>query len=85
MRILLYLLEIAFLYGLFQIGRGMVVHQERWARYLAHDERRSTRLRSFFLYGGRIFEWLALIWGFLDVVAILILATGYLSDLALGM
>lgn len=85
LRLLRLLLEIILLYGVFQLGKLMIARDRNWARYLLRDSKTSDKLEHFFLYCGRTFQWLAAIWGFVDAVAILVLATGLLTDMALGL
>ena len=85
MHILRLLLEITFLYGVFQFGRLMVARDRNWARHLLRGSKTSEKLAHFFLYCGKTFQWLAAVWGFLDAVALLVLLTGLLTDMALGL
>lgn len=85
LRLLRLLLEITLLFGVFQFGKLMIARDRNWARYLLRDSKTSEKLARVFLYCGRTFQWLAAIWGFVDAVAIVVLATGLLTDMALGL
>ena len=71
MRVLWYLLGVLAFCGLFALGRLMTARGQRWED--AHQHGRGVR--KIFLYGGRIFQVVGLVWGFLDAVAVLVLGT----------
>ncbi|MFP5236119.1 MAG: hypothetical protein ACLGSD_09460 [Acidobacteriota bacterium] len=85
LRLLRLLLEITLLYGVFQLGKLMIARDRSWAHHLLRGSETSQKLENFFLYCGRTFQWLAAVWGLIDVVAILVLLTGMLTDMALGL
>jgi len=68
-----YLLGVILFCGVFQLGRLMTRLSQKWAdsspRRIPHPE----SVEKVFLYGGRIFQVVALVWGFLDAVSVLVL------------
>ena len=71
MRVLGYLLGVLAFCGVFVLGRLMAAKGQRWEDELQHG----VSVRKFFLYGGRFFQVVALVWGFLDAVAVVVLAS----------
>ncbi len=71
MRVLFYLLGVLAFCGLFWLGRLMTARGQRWEDELEHR----VAVRKFFLYGGRIFQVVGLVWGFLDAVAVVVLGS----------
>ncbi len=79
MRILIYLLSILVLWGLFELG-GIAIQQSReWALERARRSPHKETLRKSFFLSGKIMQTVAVVWGFLDIVAVLLL----LADFAL--
>lgn len=73
MRILMYMLSIAVLCGVFELGSIAIQQSREWALACAPQSRRNETLRKSFFYSGKIMQTVAIIWGFLDVVAVLVL------------
>ncbi|HWA93401.1 MAG TPA: hypothetical protein VG844_02280 [Terracidiphilus sp.] len=71
MRVFEYLLGVLAFCGLFALGRLMTARGQRWENELQHR----VAMRKFFLYGGRIFQVVGLVWGFLDAVAVVVLGS----------
>jgi hypothetical protein len=87
MRILRYLLEMAFLCGVFEVGNLIIDHDRSWARALKnllHSSAPDDGLYNFFLYGGRIFQVVAAVWAFLDAVAVMVLIPDWFNTLIFG-
>lgn len=76
MRVLEYLLGVLFFCGVYLLGRWMTRQSQRWDHTAAQTLARHTSVRKFFLYGGRIFQVVGVIWGFLDAVSVLVLGLG---------
>lgn len=68
-----YLLGVLLFCGVFQLGKFMTKQSESWAdsplRRIIHPESAG----KIFLYGGRVFQVVAVVWGFLDAVSVLVL------------
>lgn len=84
MLILRHIFRIVLCCGLFVLGKTMVLGQHRWAAMLAQRQVSSRRACKFFLYGGRTFEVVGFVWGFLEVVAVMVLTSGWVTALILG-
>jgi hypothetical protein len=63
----------------------MVDKREHLAIALSDSPDTGVRLCKFFLYGGRIVEGVAAVWGFLEAVAVMILMGGWIIDLLITM
>jgi hypothetical protein len=85
MRILLHLGGIAFFCGLYFLGKLMIGHREGWAEALKNFPVSNGHLCKLFLYSGRTFEGFALVCGFLEVVAVMILSCGWIIDMLVAM
>lgn len=83
MRILLHLAGVLLFCCLFILGRLMIEGREICAQTLAHIPCSYAHLCKFFLYGGRIFVGLAVVLGFIEFVAVMILTSGWVVDLLL--
>ena len=59
----------------------MVVDSRARARALTRRAASSGRVSKFFLYSGNFFEVVAVVGGFVEAVAVMVLASGWLVDL----
>lgn len=84
MRILGHLLNILIFLSIFAIGKFMIVWNRRWAHAVARDPNTVHDMSKFFLYGGKTFEVLGAVATGVDSIAILVLCSHYLLDLAAG-
>ena len=84
MPILKHTVGLVVLIALFVLGMTMVEYRNQWAHSISHGSISSRRLCNFFMYGGRIFQWMGALLGFLEAVAVTILVSGWLIDLAVG-
>jgi hypothetical protein len=76
MLILKYLLGVLVFCGLFLLGKSMIDHSRSWAAVFAYGNGRpepSVAQRNIFVYSGRIFQFVAVIGGFIDAVSVLVL------------
>lgn len=68
-----YLLGVMLFCGVFLLGKLMTKQSQKWvdssSRRILHPE----SVGKVFLYGGRIFQVVAVVWGFLDAVSLLVL------------
>jgi hypothetical protein len=80
MRILFYLLSILVLWGIFELGSMAIQQSREWSLRLDHHTPRKETLRKSFVVSGKILQTVALIWGFLDVVAVLLLLTDFVAQ-----
>ncbi|MDE3201067.1 MAG: hypothetical protein KGN79_09105 [Acidobacteriota bacterium] len=71
MRVLFYLLGVLAFCGMFWLGRLMTARGQRWE----DENQHGAGTRKIFLYGGRIFQVVGLVWGFLDAVAVVVLGS----------
>lgn len=69
---------------LFILGKVMSEGRAEWAGYLWRIPVPAQHLCKIFLYSGKMFEMLALIGAFLEVVVVMILAGGWVIDLLVG-
>ncbi len=81
MYIFMHVAGVVLLFCLFLLGKMMAEGRETWAEALAGIPVRNAYLCNFFLYGGRIFEGVAMVWGLLEVVAVMILTSGWIIDM----
>lgn len=79
MRILIYLLSILVLWGVFELGSLAIQQSREWSLELAPGSTHKETLRKSFFLSGKIMQTVAVVWGFLDIVAVLLL----LADFAL--
>lgn len=70
---------------LFVLGKIMSEGHAEWAAFLWRIPLPAQHLCKLFLYTGKIFELLAFIGAFLEVVAVMILAGGWLIDILVGL
>lgn len=84
MRILTYVLGVAMFYVIFKLGNVIAEYRNQWAGALLHDPKSREGLSKFFYVSGRLFQSTAVVLGFLDFVAVLVLLSGALTDLAMG-
>jgi len=81
MQIWRHLLGMAICCVLFVAGKLMVEDCRRWAGALTSHAASSGRVSKIFLFSGKFFETVALIAGFIETVAVMVLASGWLIDL----
>ena len=84
MLILRHILRMALCCGVYFLGKAMVISQHRWAAIVTQRQVSSQRLSKFFLYSGRTFEVVGFVWGFLEVVAVVILTSGWVTEMLVG-
>jgi hypothetical protein len=76
MLVLKYFVGVLIFCGVFLLGKSMIEHSKEWASTLAlkgrHSEPSLTQ-RKIFVYSGRIFQLVAVIFGFIDAVSVLVL------------
>lgn len=84
MRLVFHVTAVIFLFCLLLLGKLMVESREVWAQALAHIPVSDALICKFFLYSGRIFMGVAVVWGLLEVVAVMILTNGWVIDLLVG-
>ena len=77
MHALKYFVGVVFFCGIFLLGKLMVQNSPKWANalQLSYPSVARKRTQLFFVYAGRILEVVALMWGFLDAISVLLLAT----------
>ncbi|MFP5209727.1 MAG: hypothetical protein ACLGRW_10600 [Acidobacteriota bacterium] len=80
MLILRHFLRALFFLGAFLLGSLMVEYTEAFPARPAP----SGRIHKLFRFGGRTFQLVSAVGGLLDVVALLLLITGWFSELLLG-
>jgi hypothetical protein len=81
MQIWRHLLGIGLACALFLAGRLMVAGGRKWADAMTRHARSSGTVSKIFLYCGRFFEMVAVVGGFIEVVAVTVLTCGLLIDL----
>ncbi len=81
MQIWRHLLGVALCCALFLAGRLMVEDCRKWAGVLTRHAASSGRVSKIFLYGGKFFETVAVIAGFVESVAVMVLASGWLIEM----
>jgi len=84
MQIWRHLVGVVLCLTLFVAGNLMVVSGRKRAKALTQRAATSGRMSKFFLYSGKIFEVVAVIAGFVETVAVMVLASGWLIDLVTG-
>jgi len=70
-----YLLGVVFFFSVYLLGKLMAEESRKWALALASRFPSHGLLRQFFICCGRIFQVVAVVWGFLDAVSALVLLT----------
>jgi hypothetical protein len=78
MRIAYHFVSIAVFSLVFLLGGWMAKESAPWSAALASRSAPRGALKDAFTYSGRIFQVVAVVWAFLDVISIVILATEYL-------
>ncbi|HEU4634662.1 MAG TPA: hypothetical protein VFS41_00680 [Edaphobacter sp.] len=76
MLVLKYFAGVLIFCGVFLLGKSMIEHSRGWASAFAMKSRQmepSSTQRKIFVYSGRIFQLVAVIWGFIDAVSVLVL------------
>jgi len=68
-----YVLGVVLFCGIFQLGRLMTRQGQKWADSPSRRVLHPKRVGKIFLYCGRIFQVVAVVWGFLDAVSVLVL------------
>ncbi len=81
MRVMEYLLGVVFCCGVFLLGRWMADQGRKRDRILLPSPVLSGYMCKFFHYSGRICQVVAVVWGFLDAVSVMVLTSGWLTDL----
>uniref|UniRef100_A0A7V4XRG2 Uncharacterized protein n=1 Tax=Acidobacterium capsulatum TaxID=33075 RepID=A0A7V4XRG2_9BACT len=80
MRILFYLLSILVLWGVYELGSMAIQQSREWSLKLNSQALREETLRKSFIVSGKVLQAVALVWGFLDVVAVLLLLTDFVMQ-----
>lgn len=80
-QVLRHSLGVALFFALFLVGRLMVVDARRWADTLMRRSSISRRVSKIFLFAGKMFEVVAVVGGFVEAVAVMVLASGWLIEL----
>jgi hypothetical protein len=83
MRILLHMTGVLLFCCVFVAGKLMIEGREICAQALAQIPGSYAHLCKFFLYCGRIFVGLGVVLGFIEVVVVIILTSGWVIDLLL--
>ncbi len=68
-----YLFGVLLFCGVFLLGKLMANQSYRWEAAAARHALLPGGVGRIFLYGGRIFQLVAVVWGFLDAVSVLVL------------
>lgn len=68
-----YLLGVFLFIGVFQLGRLMTKQGYKWSVAPGRVAAYVPGVQKIFLYGGRIFQVVAVIFGFLDAVSVIVL------------
>ncbi len=68
-----YLLGVFLFFGVFQLGKLMARQGYRWTGSPAALSGQIAGMQKILLYAGRIFQVVAVIWGFLDAVSVMVL------------
>jgi hypothetical protein len=84
-RILGHLLNVFIFCGLFLIGKLMMTRNHRWADSMVHNPKTAQGMSKFFRYGGGFFQVVGAIGSLIDSVAVLVLISHAVLDLAFGM
>jgi hypothetical protein len=66
--------------ALFLAGRLMATGSHRWAGVLTRHGASAGRISRFFLLSGKFFVLVAVVGGFVEAVAVMVLASGWLID-----
>lgn len=84
MLILRHLLGVMGFSAVFVLGMIMARRDQIWASALLHRSNPSLMACKFFYISGRCLQCIAAIGGFLDFVAILVLLTGWITELLIA-
>ena len=84
MQILRHTLGVAIFCALFLAGKLVAETGQNRVGKLAHKSETDGAVGKFFLYSGRFFEAVAFVGGFIEAVAVMVLASGWLIDLVTG-
>ncbi len=84
MLILRHFLHLVIYCGLFLGGSLLVAGDHKLAGFLVHGQTAFNRLCKFFLYSGRTFQSVAAVFGFVEVVALMLLISGWVLELCFG-
>lgn len=68
-----YLLGVFVFIGVYQLGKWMTKKGYQWSTAPAPLSAHLGGMQKFLLYAGRIFQVIAVIWGFLDAVSVMVL------------
>ncbi|MGC9159068.1 MAG: hypothetical protein ACP5FH_08755 [Terracidiphilus sp.] len=74
-------LGVALFCALFVAGKLMVAFSRDWAEALTRHGTASEPVSKIFLIGGKFFEVVSAIGGFVEAVAVIVLASGWMLDL----
>ncbi len=83
-QILRHCLGLAIFCALYFAGKLAVTDGQRWGRERARKADSEGGVGKFFFYSGRFFEVVAFVGGFIEAVAVMVLASGWLIDLLMG-
>jgi hypothetical protein len=81
MQIFRHSLGVALSLALFLTGKLLVEDSRKWAQALTRHAASSRRVSKILLYSGKFFEVVAVVGGFVETVAVMVLASGWLIDL----
>ncbi len=85
MRILFHIMGLGLFICLFLLGSFMAKRSGRLASTLTHTPVSNKRLCKFFQYSGGTFKVVASIGGLLESVSVVVLTSGVLIDILIGM
>ncbi len=83
-QILRHSLGLAIFCALYFAGKFAVADGQKWSRERTRKADLEGGVGKFFLYGGRFFEVVAFVGGFIEAVAVMVLASGWLINLVTG-
>ena len=75
MRVMVYALSVIIFWGVYLLGKLIASRSTGWADRLESRYTSHITLEKMFSFSGWIIQAVAVVWGFLDVVAVLVLAT----------
>jgi hypothetical protein len=84
MLILKHIVHVVLYCALFLVGTMMVFDRNAWAKKLTRGQNSANRVSKLFHYSGRIFQVTGAVFGFLEIVAVMILIGGWMIDLLVG-
>ena len=85
MQIMQYLLGVVFFCGVFLLGKWMADRGRQRDRESLPSPAPTGGMGKFVHYSGRICQAVAVVWGFLDAVSVMVLTAGWLTDLLLNL